>query len=60
MIISKPEIIPTDFVLNFDQTPVLYITVGNKTLEFEGAISIFVKVKLKSKTNYRDIYCLSK
>ena len=29
--------IPNDLVLNLDQTPLSYITVGNSTLDFEGA-----------------------
>ena len=41
--------IPKDLVLNFDQTPLSYITVGNNTLEFEGAKSVPVKVKGKGK-----------
>ena len=41
--------IPTDLVLNLDQTPLSYITVGNKTSEFEGATSVPVKGKWKNK-----------
>ena len=40
--------IPPDLVLNFDQTPLSYITVGNTTLEFEDATSVPVKYKRKS------------
>ena len=36
-----------DLVLNFDQTSFSYITVGNNTLEFEGAKSVPVKGKGK-------------
>ena len=35
--------------MNFDQTPLSYITVGNTTLEFEGAIWVPVREKGKSK-----------
>ena len=38
-----------DLVLNFDQTPLLYITVGNSTLEFEGAKPVPVKGNRKEK-----------
>ena len=38
-----------DLVSNFDQTPLSYIIVGNTTLEFEGATSVPVKGKGKSK-----------
>ena len=41
--------IPKELVLNFDQTPLSYITVGNNTLEFEGAKSVPVKGKGKGK-----------
>ena len=41
--------IPKDLVLNFDQTPLSYITVGNNTLEYEGAKFITVKGKAKGK-----------
>ena len=41
--------IPPDLVLNFDQTLLSYITVGNTTLEFEGTTSVPVKGKGKSK-----------
>ena len=41
--------IPKDLVLNFDQTPSSYITVGKNTLEFEGAKSVPVKGKGKGK-----------
>ena len=41
--------IPKEFVLNFDQTPLSYITVGSNTLEFEGAKSVPVKDKGKGK-----------
>ena len=41
--------IPKELVLNFDQTPLSYITVGNSTLEFEGATSVPVKGKGKGK-----------
>ena len=37
--------IPKELVLNFDQTPLSYVTVGNNTLEFEGAKSVPVKGK---------------
>ena len=40
---------PKELVLNFDQTPLSYITVGNNTLEFEGAKSVPVKGKGKGK-----------
>ena len=39
--------IPKELVLNFDQTPLSYITVGSNTLEFEGAKSVPVKGKGK-------------
>ena len=39
--------IPKDLVLKFDQTPLSYITLGNKTLEFEGTKSVSVKDKGK-------------
>ena len=38
-----------ELVLNFDQTPLSCITVGNNTLEFEGAKSVPVKGKGKGK-----------
>ena len=41
--------IPKELVLNFNQTPLSYITVGNNTLEFEGAKSVPVKGKGKGK-----------
>ena len=41
--------IPKDLVLNVDQTPLSYITVGNNTLEYEGAKSVPVKGKCKRK-----------
>ena len=41
--------IPKELVLNFDQTPLSYITVGNNTLEFEGAKSVPMKGKGKGK-----------
>ena len=41
--------IPKELVLNFDQTPLSYITVGNSTLDFEGAKSVPVKGKGKGK-----------
>ena len=41
--------IPKELVLNFDQTPLSYITVGNNTLEFEDAKSVPVKGKGKGK-----------
>ena len=41
--------IPKDLTLNFDQTPLYYITVGNSTLDFEGAKSVPVKGKGKGK-----------
>ena len=41
--------IPKDLVLNVDQTPLPYITVGNNTLEYEGAKSVPVKGKCKRK-----------
>ena len=41
--------IPKELVLNFNQTPLSYITVGNNTLEFEGAKSFPVKGKGKGK-----------
>ena len=47
--LGKWHNIPPDLVLNFDQTPLSYITVGNMTLEFEGATSVPVKSKGKSK-----------
>ena len=42
--------IPKDLVLNFDLTPLPYITVGNNTLEFEGTKSVPVKGKRKQIT----------
>ena len=41
--------IPKELILNFDQTPLSYITVRNNTLEFEGAKSVPVKGKGKGK-----------
>ena len=41
--------IPKELVLNFNQAPLSYITVGNNTLEFEGAKSVPVKGKGKGK-----------
>ena len=41
--------IPPFLVLYFDQTPLSYITVGNATLEFEGATLVPAKGKGKSK-----------
>ena len=41
--------IPLNLVLNFDQTPLSYISVGNTALEFEGATLVPVKGKGKSK-----------
>ena len=41
--------ITPDLVLNFDQTPLSYIIVGNTTLKLEGATSVQVKGKGKSK-----------
>ena len=37
--------IPPDLILNFDQTTLSYISVGNTTLEFEGARSVPIKSK---------------
>ena len=41
--------IPKELILNFDQTPLSYITVGNTTLEFSGAQSVPVRGKGKGK-----------
>ena len=41
--------IPKDLVLNFDQTSLSYITVGNNALEFEGAKSVPGLGKAKGK-----------
>ena len=41
--------ISEDLVLNFDQTSLSYITVGNNTAEFGGAKSVPVKGKGKGK-----------
>ena len=41
--------IPKNFLLNFDQTHLSYITVGNNNLEFEGTKSVPVKRKGKRK-----------
>ena len=41
--------IPKELVLNFDQMPLSYSTVGNNTLEFEGARSVPVKGKEEGK-----------
>ena len=46
-VLIKWHDIPEDLVLNFNQTPLSYITVGNDTLEFEGAKSVPVKSKGK-------------
>ena len=35
--------IPKELIINFDQTLLSYITVGNTTLEFSGAQSVPVK-----------------
>ena len=36
-------------IINFDQTPLFYITVGNTTLEFSGAQSVPIKEREKGK-----------
>ena len=41
--------IPKELMINFDQTLLSYITVGNTTLEFFGAGSVAVKGKGKGK-----------
>ena len=52
-VLIKWHDIPEDLVLNFNQTPLSYITVGNDTLEFEGAKSVPVKGKGKRKQTTR-------
>ena len=47
-LVKWQNILP-DLVLNFDQNPLSYITVGNTTLKFESATSVPVKGKGKSK-----------
>ena len=41
--------IPDDLVMNFDQMPLSYVTIGTTTLEFKGAKSVPVKGKGKGK-----------
>ena len=47
--VIKWHYISKNLALNFDQTSLSYITVGNNTLELEGAKSIPVKGKAKGK-----------
>ena len=46
--LGKWHNIPPDLVLNFDQTPLLYITVGNMTLELNVQHRFQLKVKGKA------------
>ena len=43
----KWHAIPQDLVLNYEKIPLSYITVGNTTLEFQGAESVPVNGKGK-------------
>ena len=44
---QEEYIIPDDLIINFDQTPLAYISASNHTLEFEGTTNVPIVGKRK-------------